>query len=55
MRDAVWHGERRLTTIRITPAAKPYIDHILVSALVLERMRLTPRGEYLFNYANYSR
>ncbi|TFY70287.1 hypothetical protein EVG20_g2723 [Dentipellis fragilis] len=56
MQDPVWRGERRLTTIRITPAAEPYIDHILVSALVLERMRLTPRGfEDLFNFANYTR
>ncbi len=45
--------EDRLTTIRIKPAGRPFVDHIIMSALILERIRLTPcnsETNVLFNY-----
>ncbi|KAA1471959.1 hypothetical protein DENSPDRAFT_838069 [Dentipellis sp. KUC8613] len=45
--------EDRLTKIRIMPAGRPFVDHIIMSALILERIRLTPSNaetNVLFNY-----
>ncbi|KAA1471960.1 hypothetical protein DENSPDRAFT_929959 [Dentipellis sp. KUC8613] len=45
--------EERLTSIRIRRAGWAFVDHIVVSALILERMRLTPTSSEtnaLFNY-----
>ncbi|TFY70288.1 hypothetical protein EVG20_g2722 [Dentipellis fragilis] len=45
--------EDRLTSLRILPAGKAFADHIVVSALILERMRLTsssPETKILYNY-----